>query len=463
MVKPTATRKIQLPNNWRPRNYQIPLWNHLIDGGKRAMAIWHRRAGKDDVALHYTACAMAERPGNYWHCLPEYEQGRKAIFNAVNPHTGLRRIDEAFPRELRANTNDNEMFIRFKNGSTWQVVGSDRYDATVGAGVAGIVYSEYALSNPSAWAYHRPMLQENDGWATFISTPRGRNHAFEMASYAARTPGWFYELLTVEDTQALSQEALALALEEYKALYGIDQGEAQFQQEYYCSWQSALLGSYYAAEMSLVRQEGRIVDDLDPIPGKAVHHAWDLGVGHDTSIWFFQACGSQLLILDHLSSSGKGVEWYRDRIFEIHSSRGWVRGTDYVPHDAKVREWGTGRTRVETMRSLDLFPDLVPAHSIDDGINAVRQTLPLCVFHSRTEPSGVSALEQYRREWDDEKKCFKSSALDDWTADTADAFRYLAVSWRPAGRKKPKPRPPQFTGWLIPAVPEPTRRPGIVL
>jgi hypothetical protein len=121
-----------------------------------------------------------------WHCLPEFAQGRKAIWTAVNSHTGKRRIDEAFPHEFRENTSDNEMFIRFRNGSTWQVIGSDRYDATVGAGVAGITYSEYALSNPSAWAYHRPMLQENDGWAIFITTPRGHNHAKSMFDHRSR-------------------------------------------------------------------------------------------------------------------------------------------------------------------------------------------------------------------------------------------------------------------------------------
>ena len=74
---------------------------------------------------------MIDKPA-ILHMLPAFSQGRKAIWTAVNPHTGKRRIDEAFPHELRVSTNKSEMFIRFKNGSTWQVVGSDRYDAAVG-------------------------------------------------------------------------------------------------------------------------------------------------------------------------------------------------------------------------------------------------------------------------------------------------------------------------------------------
>ena len=103
---------------------------------------------------------MIDKPATYWHMLPAFSQGRKAIWTAVNPHTGKRRIDEAFPHELRVNTNELEMFIRFKNGSTWQVVGSDRYDAAVGSSPAGITFSEWALSNPSAWAYLAPIVTD---------------------------------------------------------------------------------------------------------------------------------------------------------------------------------------------------------------------------------------------------------------------------------------------------------------
>jgi phage terminase large subunit len=452
----------ELPHNgWLPRPHQRRLWNHLRErDGKRAIAIWHRRAGKDEVCLHSTAVAAMVRAGNYWHCLPEYLQGRKAIWTAINPHTGRRRIDEAFPPKLRTSTNDNEMFIRFVNGSTWQVVGSDRYDATVGASVAGVVYSEWALANPSAWGYHRPMLEENDGWAVFISTPRGRNHCKDMFEHAKRTNNWFAELLTAPDTGTLTTAQLDEALAEYQALYGIDVGRLQFEQEYLCSFNAAILGSFYSYEMAQVRAEGRIVE-IEPLPGVPMHRAWDLGVGDDTSIWWFQAVGAQLYILDHYAASGVGLEHYAGVIERRHAEHGWLHGTDYVPHDAKVREFGTGRTRVETMQGIGLKPMLVPDASKDDGINAVRRTLPLCVFHPRCEDGGISALEQYRREWDDEKKAFRASAVHDWTSHPADAFRYLAMSWkRPPLRAIKVPTKP--TGWVIPPPPE-RQRAGIVL
>src|SRR6185503_5423283 len=99
---------MQLPNNWRPRPYQEDLWAYMEAGGKEAVAVWHRRAGKDEVGLHNAACASQRRPANYWHMLPEASQARKAIWDAVNPRSGKRRIDEAFPDEIRASVREQE-------------------------------------------------------------------------------------------------------------------------------------------------------------------------------------------------------------------------------------------------------------------------------------------------------------------------------------------------------------------
>ena len=445
--------KVELPhNNWEPRSHQANLWEYLQAGGKRAVAIWHRRAGKDEVCLHHIAVAAMKRPANYWLCYPQFTQARKAIWDAVNPHTGKRRIDEAYPQEIRSGTREHDMQLTFVNGSTFQVIGSDSVVAGsgIGSSTAGIVFSEWALANPSAWGYYRPILEENQGWAAFVSTPRGRNHCYDLYRYAAARPDWFCERLTVDDTAALTSEALAEALAEYTSIYGRDAGQAMFDQELYCSFNAAILGAFFAREMAEVRSEDRIIP-IEPDISQPVHRAWDLGVRDDTSIIWFQAQGSQLLILDHLASSGVGVEWFSDEIFKRHYERGWQHGIDFVPHDAKIKEWGSGRTRVETMSALGLHPQLVPQAGFEDGINAARRTIPLCLFDPRTEDSLVAALEQYRREWDEEKRAFRANDVHDWTAHPAAAFRYLALSWKPAPRRKPHVELP--SGWIIPPPP----------
>lgn len=411
----------------RVRAYQRPFHEYLVNTpAARAIEIAHRRWGKDEIALQATCELAHKRVANYWHCLPEYEQGRKILWTSINAHTGKRRIDEAFPPSIRHSLNESEMFIRFRNGSTWQIIGSDRYNATVGAGVAGIVYSEWSRANPAAWAYHRPMLVENKGFAAFITTPFGRNHAKTMFDMAQKAPDrWFSEVSNYKDTGALTDQEIADALADYVGLFGEEVGQAFFDQEYGCSFNTAIQGAFYAREMVKLRASKRI-KEFEPVPGQPVHRAWDIGVRDDTSIWWFQVVGGFVFILDCYTNSGCGVDHYA----EVIEKRGYAPGIDFVPHDAKVKEWGTGRTRVETMQAHGLNPQLVPLASIADGIQAVRSTLAVTVFHSRCEEIGIPAVEQYQREWDADRKVYKPQALHNWTCHLADALRYLALSWR---------------------------------
>jgi hypothetical protein len=220
-----------------------------------------------------------------------------------------------------------------------------------------------------------------------------------------------------------------------------------WRQEFMCDFTAALLGAIFSRECAELRKEGRVLA-IDAVPGLPVHRAWDLGMRDDTAVIFYQTAGSQLYILDCLSTSGASLDWWRDEIVRVHAERGWRHGTDFVPHDAKVRELSTGRTRVETMGALGLHPQLAPDATLQDGINAVRRTLGLCVFHPRCEDKLLPALEQYRRDWDDEKKCFTVKPLHDWTSDRVDAMRYLSLAWKPpTARVIPMPR---REGWHIP-------------
>ncbi|MBR0901201.1 hypothetical protein [Bradyrhizobium liaoningense] len=416
--------EITLPHGWRPRSYQQRLWDYLEGGGKRAIEIAHRRWGKDDVALHWTATAAMQRAAGYWHMLPEYAQARKAIWTAVNPHTGKRRIDEAFPHAIRAQTLENEMFIRFINGATWQVVGSDNYDALVGSPPAGIVFSEWARAIPTSWAYLAPILVENGGWALFITTPLGRNHAHGMLKVAQGDARWFAEVATVVDTGAISLEAVEEQRREYHGLFGQDGGDALIQQEYYCSFAAAILGAFYGREMNDADTQGRI-GQVDIDWERPVHTAWDLGIDDPTAIWCFQIDQGRVNVVDYYESTGQPlghyVEWLNERNY---------RGVDFVPHDARIRELGSGRTRIEIMLSMGRRPQLVPNHKLMDGISAGRQTIPLAHFDATRCAQGIEALREYRAEFDDETRTFKKSPLHNWASHAADAFRYLSMAWR---------------------------------
>jgi phage terminase large subunit len=428
--------QVKLPNDWQPRWYQRPLWDYLENGGKRAIGLWHRRAGKDDVLLNRTAVAAFERPATYWTALPEYAQARKALWTAVDPHTGRRRIDQAFPHAIRESTNEQEMFIRFVNGSTWQLIGSDRYNALVGSGVAGVTFSEFALANPSAWGYIRPMVEENNGWAAFITTPRGNNHAKAMYDMARGNDKWFAEVSSVTDTGALTTEQLAEALDEYQALYGIDFGLALFEQEYLCSFAGAMIGAYFGSEMSKAEREGRIkalpVDESLP-----VHTAWDLGATHNNPIWCFQVKGTELRIVDfYIPESDDLADWCA-----WLNQRGY-NGNDYVPHDILVTEWGSGRTRIDMLRSMGRKPRRIPKVSVADGLQAGRVAINAAVFADNERVAhGIDGLKHYRRDWDDERKTFRETPVKDWAEHIGSAWRYLGLSWREEITKAPAEKP----------------------
>lgn len=433
---------IQIPNNWQPRSYQRRLWSYLETGGTRAIEIAHRRWGKDDVCLHWACVAAHKRVATYWHMLPQANQARKAIWEAVNPHTGKRRIDEAFPLALRASTREQDMLIKFRVGSTWQVLGSDNFDSLVGSPPAGVVFSEFALANPAAWAYIRPILRENGGWALFITTPRGKNHAHALYDMALQSHDWYCERQTADDTAVFSTDVLETERNELIALYGEDAGDAYFRQEYYCSFDAAILGAYYGQQLERLENDGRVCEvEYDPeIP---VHTAWDLGYSDDTSIWWYQVIRGEIHVIDCYSSHGHDVDHYA----QIIKSRPYKYGHHNLPHDARAKTLASGGKSIQEQFAAHFgwaAVHIVPQLSLEDGIQAVRKMLPSTWIDKDKCKDGLEALKQYRREWDQDKRCFTDKPLHDWTSHYADAFRMLAVAWQHERQKKQDDQPPRF-------------------
>jgi len=195
-------------------------------------------------------------------------------------------------------------------------------------------------------------------------------------------------------------------------------------------------GAYYVKELIDAKDGGRICA-VGRDPALPVHTAWDLGVGDSTAIWFFQVVGSEIRVIDFYENHGQGLPHYAS----VLDAKGYAYGDDWVPQDAKVRELGTGRTRVETLQSLGRKPRVVPAHRLDDGINAVRETLPRCWFDGERTDYGLDALRQYRSEYDENAAVFHDKPLHDWTSHAADAFRYLAMAWKEMTPQATKPPP----------------------
>ncbi len=430
--------ELRLPYNWKPREYQKNLWGYLARGGKRAVCRYHRRAGKDEVFLHHTACAAHERVGNYWYCLPEYSQARKSMWDAVNPHSGKRRIDEAFPVELRKFTRDHEMMIGFSNGSTFQLVGSDNFDSLVGSPPVGLVFSEFALSDPSAWAYLEPILMENGGWAGFNSTPRGNNHFKNLCLHAEKTDSWFYEALTAEQTGVFTKDQLEEILHGLQAIHGEDYGKSLWLQEYFVSFDAAIPGSIWGDCIDKAQREGRI-GDFPFDPSKTVSTAWDLGRTDATAIWFYQFVGNQIHVIDHHESNLKDIEFYANLLKEKSKNLGYKYGTHWFPHDARPRTLASGGKSILQQFIAHDIGRCVIAKRLDkmEQIQAARATFPFCSFDAKRCDVGINALRNYHREWDESLKKFTDHPIHDWSSHSADGFSILSLTWKFPKEKQP--------------------------
>ncbi len=413
----------------------MPLWSALEAGKKRGIYTWHRRSGKDDVGLHWTARSIMLRRGTYWYLLPQAAQARKAIWDAVDPHTGLKRIDWAFPHGLRKITRNNEMFIEFKNGSTWQVVGSDNFNSLVGSPPVGVVLSEYALSNPEAWSYLRPILRENGGWALFNFTPRGRNHAVATYEGALNDPDWFTQKLTAKDTGIFSPEDLAKERAEYCRDMGEDDGLSRFNQEYMCDFDAPLVGSFYARQLAELEATGHF-GDFPYDPSVPVETASDIGRTDDLATVFFQRHHLRIHIIDYESGSGHDVPWFAKMLQDkpyvyLGGGKDERKPAHVLPWDAVPETFASPLSVVEQLRKLMVRVRICPNLDKQDGIQAVRSLLPRMYFNTKNPRLGplIDCLRNYQREYDEERKVFKKDPLHNWASHGADSVRYLAVSY----------------------------------
>ena len=423
---------IRLPNNWIPRDYQLPAWRYMQNGGKHCELVWHRRSGKDEVGLHFCAVAAFRRVAQYWYMLPEYSQARKAIWDAINPHTGKKRIDEAFPLELRQTTRNDEMKIIFKNGSSFQAVGSDDPSKLVGSPPAGIVYSEWALSNPATRAYLRPILMENGGWQIFNTTPRGRNHAYTTLEAAKKNPEAFAQVLDATETGVFTRGQLELELQNYIADFGEDYGRSKFEQEYLCSFDAANLGAILARQITISERKGLISDDVVfDTHGQPIQISADLGRRDTATWWFWQPCVGGYNIVDYDSGFGIDAEEWCERLnkrlskYKLAGNRDAL-GVIWLPHDARTKTFSAKESAIEIF--LKAFGqkkvDITPMTSIADRINAARVVLPRVKFNATNCKIGLDGLRAWSYAYNDVTKTFGSSPLHDWASHDGDGFSY---------------------------------------
>jgi hypothetical protein len=389
-----------------------------------ACIVAHRRAGKTvscimdliDAALRST-----NPDARFAYISPTYAQSKDSVW------LYLKRFTAAIPG---VEQRESDLMVVFANGARVRLYGSDNYNRMRGIFLDGCVLDEYADMAPRAWPeVIRPALADRHGWAVFIGTPRGRNDFWRVHSHAENDPDWFSLVLRASETEILPQSEL----DDMAAMLTPE----QYAQEFMCSFDAAILGSYFGKELADAETAGRITS-VPHDPAIPVHTAWDIGIGDSTAIWFFQIVRSELHVIDHYEASGFALGHY----VEVLKSKPYQYGRDYLPHDAMARELGTGRSIFETMKALSgRHPWIVRKLSIMDGINAARVTLAKTWFDASNCHEGLEALRAYHAEFDERAKVFSDRPKHDWSSHSADAMRYMSLAWREIAPDKPKPPP----------------------
>jgi hypothetical protein len=277
---------------------------------------------------------------------------------------------------------------------------------------------------PSVWgAVLRPLLSDRSGWAVFIGTPKGHNAFYDIYNEAAKSQNWFTRTFRADQTNLLAKAEL----EDAQRSMTPD----QYEQEFLCSFEAAILGAYYGQEMRHLTDSQRITTvDYDPM--FPCHTSWDLGFNDSTAIWWFQVVYGEIRVLDYHQSNGKAIPYYTGLLEQKSEEFGYKYGTHYLPHDARAKTLASGGKSIieQISTKIDIkHLKIVPNLSLQDGIQATRLALMRCWFDNRTE-EGIECLRQYQREYDEDKKVFRDKPRHDWTSHGADAFRYLAIVWK---------------------------------
>ena len=382
-----------------------------------AVLVCHRRAGKTVATICDTirrAISENKPDARYAYIAPYYAQAKNIAWDYL--------LKFAKPAIVKA--NQSELWVELVNGAKIRLFGADNPDSLRGLYLDGVVLDEYADMKPRLWGeIVRPLLTDRQGWATFIGTPKGHNAFYDIYNEAQKNDNWYVKTLRADQSGLLAQNELLDAQATMSA--------NQYEQEFLCSFEAAILGAYYGQEMRRITDLDRIIDiEYDPM--FPCHTAWDLGFNDSTSIWWFQVVHGEIRVLDHHSSNGQAIPYYTGLLKQKEEEFGYKYGIHWLPHDARAKTLASGGKSIieQIATKIDIKQlKIVPNLSLQDGIQATRLALNRTWFHNRCI-EGIECLRQYQREWDDDKKCFRDRPKHDWTSHSSDAYRYLAIVWQ---------------------------------
>ena len=390
---------------YKPRALQKILHGQ-IDKHRFSVIVLHRRAGKTVMAInHMLRAALTNKLLNprYAFISPYRLQGKATAWDYI----------KQFANKIPGTKfNESELRCDLANGARITILGAENDQAIRGISLDGCVFDETQSIKPTIFPeVIRPALADRKGWCIFIGTPKGRNNFYQLYEQAKKNPKWYACTYKASETDILDDEELQAAKDVMsKDLY---------EQEFECSFQAAITGSYYGTIIEDLVREKRMVsnlydEDID------VETWFDLGMNDQTAIWFVQRYKKEIRLIDYYENTGHGLDHYAD----VLKKKGFEYSTHIFPHDVKVRELGNyAKTRLEALLDLGIVGEVAPKLSIEDGIEAVRKNLINCWFDKDKCATGIEYLKAYQKKWDDKAQVFKSKPQHSYASHCADSFR----------------------------------------
>ena len=413
---------------WPLRPRQQLAVDAVNSGIKRLGLFWHRRYGKDVTCLSLARNLMRQRVGNYVHFFPKHVQGKRALWAGVDPRKGAKFIDIAFG-DMAVNRNNTDMMIEMYNGATWQLLGSDNYDRLVGGNIVGAFFSEWALCDPRAWDYIRPMLLENNGVACFITTFRGRNHAWQMAQSLKDHPDWYIDIAGVDQTVDVDGNPI-ITEADIQAERDSGMSEAMIQQEYYCNPEATSDGAIYGNAIEHLRHdESRQRGVWNP--SYPVYCVWNFDLPVFAAYSMIQASPVPVV----LDSGVLEFTTLGDALAEVNQRR-WPIQQHIIP------------TRLADMsplfQDMDVTPLITPSRAAYQVTSHTQSFLERAEFSAQGCEKIIEALSGYvRRERFDPQAAvveFGADAVMSWhwrLADTLETYAGWAYAGAGSWSKKP--------------------------
>lgn len=391
---------------YKPRDPQKQI-HQLVKHNRFSVVVAHRRMGKTVCAVNQLihSALNCEKPNpRFAYIAPTYNQAKRVAWDYLLEYT----------RPLGGKANIAELRVDFM-GRRISLYGADNPDSLRGIYLDGCVIDEIGDVNPSLFTdIIRPALADRLGYCMAMGTPKGQNHFKDLRDKGEENDGWSLLEFKASETNLLHKDELKAAFDAM--------GEDKYMQEFECSFQAPVEGSYYSKMIADLEEKNQIVniprDDL-----ARTYTGWDLGMSDSTAIWVAQLVNKEIRLVDYVENHGVGLDYYVSWLKE----NDWMYATHILPHDVAVRELGTGKSRKEMLEDAGLSVTIAPKLNVHDGIQAARRIIPRCWFDPEKTKHGLDALRNYRRVFDEKRNVFHDRPLHDWSSHASDAFRYLAV------------------------------------